>query len=80
MREQGEEQDEAQRGQQDRPRPGVSQTQRHQEQGAAQAAGQSRVEVPQEGRGLLGGRGSRRERAYRGEQWMCTLCFFILLF
>jgi len=79
VREQGEEQDEAQRGQQDRPRPGVSQAQRHQGQGAAQGAGQGRVEVPQEGRGLLGGSGGQGESGRTEESSGCAHFVFFNL-
>ena len=77
VRQQGEEQHEAQRGQQDGPRPGVTQPQGNQGQGAAQRPGQGGVEVPQEGRGLLRG---VKERA--GVQWgqrTGRLCSIVIL-
>lgn len=51
---------EAQRRQEQCPGPPVHQAQGHEQQAAAQAAGQGRVEVPQQRRGLRGG--SRRPR------------------
>lgn len=64
VREQRVQRHEAQRRQEQRHGPSVHGAQGHEEQAAAQAAGQGRVEVPQQGRGLRAG--LRRPRATRG--------------
>lgn len=58
--------DEAHGGQQQQPHPLVKEAEGDEEQRAAEGTGHSRVKVPQEGRGLLGRRESRRTGRVRG--------------